>query len=255
MVLVKKILNTFPRPWLIKLSLFFLPVADILFRGNTFTDPVNGKSYRRFLPYGYRVLRPNALSPGTLTLERHRALWLYLQRYTDFFTKPASLLHIAPEQAFYKRFKKMPHLDYTTVDLYSPIADVKADITDLPFESDRFDIVFCNHVLEHLPDDRKAMQELYRVMKPGGYGIFQIPLDASHPQTFEDPSVTDPRERAEKFGQYDHVRVYGLDFFERLQSVGFLAEAIPVRNLFTADEIRRYALDKNEIIPLVRKPA
>src|SRR5690606_19404926 len=130
-----------------------------------------------FLPYGYEKPRENVLSPSTLSLERHRLLWLYLERETDFFTAPRKVLHFAPEQAFYNRFKKLPNLEYTTTDLKSPLADVKADICNLPFSDESFDIILCNHVLEHIPDDLKAMEELYRVMKPGGWGIFQVPQD------------------------------------------------------------------------------
>ncbi len=232
-----------------------MPVVGLLFRGKRFTDPINRKSYRKFLPYGYRNLRPNALSPGTMSLERHRALWLFLQRNTDFFKDiNQKILHIAPEQAFYHRFKKRFGRQYVTLDLHSPIADIKADITDLPFDDNTFDVILCNHVLEHIPDDKKAMTELHRVMKPGGYGIFQIPLDASRPQTFEDPSVTDPEKRTELFGQYDHVRIYGTDFFKRLQSAGFQTEAYKVNELFTPGEIKKFALDPNEIIPFVKKP-
>ena len=135
----------------------------------------NKKSFKMFLPYGYGNQRNNVLSPSTLSLERHRLLWLYLQNETDFFTSSTKLevLHFAPEQEFYKRFKKQQNINYTTTDLLSPLADVKADICHLPFEDNAYDIIFCNHVLEHIPDDTKAMQELYRVLKPGGMGIFQ----------------------------------------------------------------------------------
>jgi SAM-dependent methyltransferase len=122
-------------------------------------------------------------------------------------------------------------------------------------DDNRFDLVFCNHVLEHIPDDRKAMIEIYRVLKPGGTAILQIPLDASRQTTFEDPSVTDPAERARLFGQYDHVRVYGMDFFDRLRETGFRVQAIPVSKLFSPDEIKRYALDAGEILPVAQKPA
>ena len=122
-------------------------------------------------------------------------------------------------------FQKLNH-QYITADLDSPIADVKADITNLPFKDDSFDVIFCNHVFEHIPDDDKAMQELYRVMKKGGMGIFQIPLDVTRAKTFEDDSITDPNERAKIFGQYDHVRVYGLDYFEKLRLNGFKVEEI-----------------------------
>ena len=177
MAIITTILNKVPRPWLIKLSYWVRPFLSFYLRGKKYQDPIDGKTFRKFLPYGYGKARPNVLSPSTLSLERHRLLWLYLTRETDFFTKPLKVLHVAPEQAFYKRFKKQANLDYLTTDLYSPLADVKADLCALPFENESFDVVFCNHVLEHIPDDTQAMRELYRVIKKGGWGIFQIPQD------------------------------------------------------------------------------
>ena len=162
--LFKLILNTIPRPLLIRLSYVARPILAFFLKGNTFTDPIDGKSFKSFLPYGYGKQRNNVLSPSTLSLERHRLLWLFLKNETDFFSAPLRVLHFAPEQCFLKRFKKLSNLDYTTTDLLSPIADVKADICNLPFNENEFDFILCNHVLEHIPDDTKAMQELYRVM-------------------------------------------------------------------------------------------
>src|SRR5690606_17143940 len=224
--LFKAILNTIPRPLLIRLSYVVRPILGFGLKGDRFTDPIDGESFKSFLPYGYGTQRDNVLSPSTLSLERHRLLWLYLKNETDFFTAPKKVLHFAPEQAFYQRFRKQLNLDYTTTDLLSPLADVKADICNLPFDDNSYDLILCNHVLEHIPDDTKAMQELYRVMKVGGMGIFQIPQDVSRKITFEDNSITDKNERAKIFGQYDHVRIYGLDYFNKLRSIGFMVEEV-----------------------------
>lgn len=205
------------------------------------------------MPYGYENPRENVLSPSTLSLERHRLLWLYLKNETKFFNQPLKLLHFAPEQAFYKRFKKLENLEYTTTDLNSPLADVKADICDLPFKDDTFDVILCNHVLEHIPNDTKAIQELFRVMKPGGWGIFQIPQDINRAKTFEDDSITDKKERARVFGQYDHVRIYGRDYFDKLRSVGFRVEEVDYTNTLPKEDVKKYRLAKGEIIPLVKK--
>ena len=247
------LLNKIPRPMLINLSIFLRPLIYLFFKGNNFTDPIDGKSYRKFLPYGYGKQRENALSPGTLSLERHRQMWLYLQNETDFFTKNYKVLHIAPEQEFLRKFKKMKNLDYTSADLFSPIVDVKADILDLPFEDESFDVIFCNHVLEHIEDDRKAMSELYRVMKKGGWGILQVPMKNSLEKTYEDFTITDPKERQKHFGQYDHVRWYGMDYFDRLKSVGFDAEANFYSQKFSDADIKKFGLNRNEILPVVRK--
>lgn len=273
MPLFKTILNTVPRPLLIKLSYVARPFIALYLKGKKYTDPIDGKSFRKFLPYGYGTQRPNVLSPSTLSLERHRLLWLYLNDETNFLqpeldsgshktlrknstgTETSSalkVLHMAPEQCFLKRFRKLNH-DYITADLYSPIADVKADITKLPFENESFDVIFCNHVLEHIPDDTKAMQELYRVMKTGGMGILQIPQDLNRETTFEDDSITDPKERAEIFGQYDHVRVYGRDYFDKLRSIGFTVEEVDYTKKISPELVDKYRLMKDEILPVVFK--
>ena len=257
--LFKFILNSIPRPLLIRLSYFIRPILALFLKGDTFTDPIDGKSYRSFLPYGYGTQRNNVLSPSTLSLERHRLLWLYLQNETNFFTKDTEtssafrVLHFAPEQCFLKRFRELKHIEYTTTDLLSPIADVKADICNLPFEDNSYDVIFCNHVLEHIPDDIKAMQELYRVLKPGGTGIFQIPQDLKREKTFEDDSITDKKERAKIFGQYDHVRVYGRDYFDKLRSIGFKVDEVDYTAKLSGAEITKYCLAKGEIIPVVYK--
>ena len=260
MGLFKTILNIIPRPLLIKLSYLARPILTIYYKGSRYTDPIDGKRFRKFLPYGYESQRPNVLSPSTLSLERHRLLWLYLKHKTDFFEPVSSsfssskrILHFAPEQCFLKRFKALSHIDYTTTDLNSPIADVKADICNLPFEDNSYDIIFCNHVLEHIPNDHKAMQELYRVMKPGGWGIFQIPHDLNRAITFEDDTITDKAERAKIFGQYDHVRVYGRDYFDKLRAVGFRVEAVDYTSELSAALINKYRLAKGELLPVVYK--
>ncbi len=250
----KYFLNLLPRPVLINLSYLVRPLLALFLRGSRYTDPIDGKSFRKFLPYGYVNPRENVLSPSTLSLERHRLLWLFLKKETSFFSQPAKVLHFAPEQAFYKRFRKLSHLDYTTTDLNSPLADVRADICALPFETNTFDVVLCNHVLEHIPDDQKAMEELYRIMKPGGWGVFQVPQDLKRSTTFEDDSITDKKERARIFGQYDHVRIYGYDYFDKLRSAGFQVEEINLTSNMPVSEVDQFRLAKGEIIPFVRKP-
>ena len=246
-------INTIPRPYLIWWSKFLAPLVDILYRGNKFTDPINGKSYRKFLPYGYVKQRDNALSPGTLSLERHRLLWLYLNNETNFFSKTLKVLHIAPEQCFYNLFKNLKNINYTTFDLNSPLADIKGDICNLPFKENSFDFILCNHVLEHINDDKKAMKELYRVLNKNGTAILQVPINQKSSKTFEDSSIVDKKERIEKFGQYDHIRLYGLDYFKKLESFGFKVDPLKYSKEFTESEIIKYGLIKDEIIPVCKK--
>ena len=251
----KLILNTIPRPLLIRLSYVARPLIEIALKGDKFTDPIDGKSFKMFLPYGYGKQRNNALSPSTLSLERHRLLWLYLQNETDFFTSEIKkkVLHFAPEQAFYKLFRNQKNIDYTTTDLFSPLADVKADICNLPFDDNQYDVILCNHVLEHIPDDTKAMQELYRVLKPGGMAILQIPQDLNRTVTFTDDTITNQKERSEIFGQYDHVRIYGRDYFDKLRSIGFTVVEEDYTHKISPELVEKYCLAKGEIIPVCFK--
>ncbi|MDB4114776.1 class I SAM-dependent methyltransferase [Flavobacteriaceae bacterium] len=251
--LFKFFLNLFPRTLLIKISYLVRPFVAFFLRGSTYTDPIDGKSYRRFLPYGYAKVRENVLAPGTLSLERHRLFWLYLKNETTFFSAPLRVLHFAPEQAFVQKFKKQKNLTYTTTDLNSPIADVKADICDLPFKDNSFDFIICNHVLEHIPDDTKAMQELYRVLAPAGTAIVQVPYDAKREITFEDNTITDQSERTRIFGQYDHLRVYGMDYFKKLSSIGFDVNALDYTSGISSDDIERYRLCRGELLPVCKK--
>ena len=251
--LIKLILNTFSRTFLIKVSFILQPILSLFLRGNKFTDPIDGKSFSAFLPYGYNNLRKNALSPSTFSLERHRLLWLYLKNETDFYSRKIKLLHFAPEQAFYKRFKKLSNIDYDTIDLDSPIAKIKADICNLPIKDNTYDFILCNHVLEHVLEDKKAINELYRVLKKGGIGIFQVPIDMKREKTFQDNSITNKKERNKIFGQYDHVRVYGIDYFMKLKNAGFKVEEIDYTKSLSNTEINRYSIAKGEIIPVCTK--
>ena len=246
-------LRLIPRPWMIKFSYTAAPILGWWYRGDRYFDPIDERGYRSFLSYGYGTMRDQVLAPATLSLERHRLLWLFLQQKTNFFTQPKTLMHVAPEQAFYHRFKAMEHLSVTSVDLYSPLADVKADLCALPFADHSFDVILCNHVLEHIPDDQKALSEMYRVLKPGGWGVFQVPQDLSREVTFSDDTITDAKQRAAIFGQYDHVRVYGRDYFDRLRKAGFTVNEVDYSSQLSEKEIDTYRLAKGEILPICLK--
>lgn len=252
--LFKFALNNIPRQWLIRLSYAAAPLLALFYKGNKFEDPIDGRRYRKLLPYGYKGRqRENALAPASLSLERHRLLWLYLKTRPDFFQKPQKMLHVAPEQCFYGRFRKQKNLDYLTADLDSPIADVKMDIHDIQYPDHTFDVIFCNHVLEHVNDDRQCMRELCRVLKPGGLALMQVPFKAGQQTTDEDPTITDPEERIRRFGQYDHVRQYGADYPLRLKEEGFQVKAFSVNDEFSEAERKRYALMPGEILYVATK--
>ena len=242
-----------PRHYLQHVSHFFLRVFSLFLRGNNFEDPINGKTYRKLLPYGRLKPRENAIAPDSLSLERHRLMWLFLKNKTNFFTDNLKFLHIAPEYCFIKIFKGMKNLDYLTADLISPWADVKMDVHDIPFEENTFDVVICNHVLEHVDDADKVMKEFYRVMKPGGWGIFQVPIDYNNAVTIEDRSVTDPRERERLYWQSDHLRLFGRDYGDKLAAAGFRVTESNFINEIDPKLVERYALDKNEIVYYCQK--
>lgn len=175
-------------------------------------------------------------------------MWLYLKDRTNFFNQPHKLLHIAPELCFIDKFKAMENLDYTTADLESPLADVKMDVHAIPFDDNTFDVVFCNHVMEHVDDDIKAMSEIHRVLKPGGWAIIQSPQDYSREETLEDPSITDPKERERIYWQSDHVRLFGMDYGKRLEKAGFQVTEDKYVMELPQETVKRYALPAKEII-------
>ncbi len=252
----KFLLNRLPRPLLIRLSYPFKKVAPFLYKGNKVECPVCERSFSKFLSYGSEVAhRENVLCPYDLTLERHRLMWLYLKNHSNFFTaENLSVLHIAPEQCFHKKFKQQKNLNYLTGDLVSPIADMHFDLHDIPLEDNSFDVVFCNHVMEHVDDPIQCMKELHRVMKPGAWAIMQVPQDFSREETYEDPTITSPEEREKHFWQKDHVRLFGKDYPKWMEKAGFELEEFRKEEHYTKDQIERYRLSKGEILYIARKP-
>ena len=250
---MKYILKFLPRKFLIKYSFLITPILRIIFHGKRYTDPIDNSNYSRFLSYGYKRIRKNALCPGTLSLERHRLLWLYLDNETNFLNSSLKVLHVAPEQVFYKKFKKLKNWEYFTFDLNSPIADIKGDLTSTNFKDESFDLIICNHVLEHIKDDKSALNEIYRVLKYNGISILQVPINVRREKTFEDSTIKSKIQREKYFGQYDHVREYGLDFKARVEQSGFKVQMINYSKKISKDLIIKYGLMKNDLIPIAKK--
>ncbi len=223
---------------------------------------------RNFLPFGLKLpvlseqhvvgggYRDNALCPVCLSIDRERLVYLYLRERTDLLSRPGRLLHIAPEGALGRVLREHRAAGYVTADLSSPRAMIHMDLVAIPFPDRSFDTVICNHVLEHIPDDRRAMSELYRILKPGGWAILQVPISLALPSTYEDPSIVTPERRAHAFGQDNHVRIYATDYEQRLQQARFVVTVFD----WTADPIHfggrrnRFGLNPDERVFLVTKP-
>lgn len=238
-----------PRRHLQRVSGLGLKILGFFYRGSAVTCPVCGKGFRKFLPYGRINPRQNALCPNCMSLERHRAIWLYLREKTDFFRTRLRVLHVAPEACFMRAFEKQHGDGYITADIESPLAKVKMDIHQIPFEANSFDVVLCNHVLEHVDNDIVAMGEIARVLKHGGFAILMVPFFNPVPDdTLEDLSVTDPRERERLFGQDDHVRKYGRDYPARIARAGL----VPLTDSFVREmsdtQRAAYGLASGEVI-------
>jgi SAM-dependent methyltransferase len=202
--------------------------------------PCCGGRFRTFRAFHGR---PDVYCPGCDSLERHRLLTLYLRNKSYLAeNRPLTLLHFAPEEALERSLRAFSGIRHVTVDLESPRAELKMDITDLDLASDSADVIICSHVLEHVDDDRRAMAELYRVLKPGGRALVMCPVDEHRAETFEDPSVTDPAERERLFWQSDHVRIYGADLADRLAEAGFGVQVVDYVEQLPPDVVSRCRL-------------
>lgn len=250
--IISFIIRKIPRKYLQLFSHFILKIVSLFYRGNNVQCPVCLHSFAKFIPYG-RIPRTNALCPNCLALERHRLFWLFLNEKTFFFSDPLKLLHIAPEICFIDRFKSLKNLDYISADLESPLAMVKMDIHQIPFSENTFDVAFCNHVMEHVEDDIKAMKEIFRVLKPGGWAIIQSPIDAKLNNTLDGTHLKNAKEREKAFGQDDHLRMYGLDYGKRLEKAGFTVEEIDYVSELKEEQVVKYALPRDENIFLCTK--
>lgn len=207
--------------------------------------PICANHLRCFLPSTHKMNpRANVRCPICNSRIRHRLVWLYVQKRTNLFSLPRKkMLHIAPEAYFAPYLQNHAAIDYVTGDI-TPYAKLQMDITALPFATNTFEVVFALHVLEHIPNDHQAMCELWRVLKPQGWAILQVPLRGD--VTYEDPSIVEPQERERHFGQWNHVRVYGWDYLDRLKRAGFSVYPEKTVDFLTKDEARHYgvSLDK-----------
>ncbi|CAN5511099.1 class I SAM-dependent methyltransferase [soil metagenome] len=226
-------------------------------KGNTVECPCCGSKYVTFLPAGIQK-RANAACPKCGSLERHRNLQLFFKENAQLFKPHSTLLHVAPEKIFSLYFQSRPDIEYTAIDLEPEAYDytvktIAMDLTDLKFGDNSFDVVICSHVLEHVPDDGKAMREMYRVLKPGGWAIINVPVEQAREKTFEDVTINDPKKQLELFNQPDHVRIYGRDYVDRLKNAGFNVEVIQWFFHYDHNTRFKYGLKENEFIYLCSK--
>ncbi|MBN2493226.1 MAG: glycosyltransferase [Deltaproteobacteria bacterium] len=216
--------------------------------------PCCNRRFESFLPTGATVQRSNARCPNCGSLERHRLLQLFLKEETNLYRDKLKMLHVAPEPVFEKIFKRSPKIDYLSADLCAD-AMVEMDITCIQMADNTFDVIICNHVLEHIQDDARAMAELYRVLKPGGWAIILVPFRENLERTYEDPSIVSPEDRTRHFGQHDHVRWYGRDYKDRLAGAGFEVKELAYARILGKKNIELHGLMKSEYIHYCTKPA
>ena len=219
--------------------------------GNAVECPLCRRTFRTWLG---RADQPWARRcPMCDSFPRHRVLWLWLERRGVRPAQGARVLHLAPEPSILRRLRETPGLRVATLDLHRADVTVRADATGLPFRTASFDAVLCNHVLEHVPDDRAAMAELARVTAPGGWATLLVPVDVGRATTFEDASIVSEAAREHAFGQFDHVRLYGRDYVDRLGDAGWTVETETCRDVFDEDERRRWGLFDGEVLYLARR--
>ena len=234
----------------------------LFFFGSTCSCMFCGESYRRFMHQGIRAdlfkkyqvtgagYRKNVRCPNCGSRHRQRLLHLFLEFRTDIYRRKVKLLHISPSLRLARVIRSHGTIDYVCgalhPDRFSELDAVELDVTRIQFAEGEFDVVLCNHVLEHVPDDETAMREIYRVLAPGGFAVLQVPLALDLQVTLEDPSINDGEQRKKAFGQKDHVRLYGLDYFTRLEGAGFtVVRDNPLQNRWPVD-VKKYCLDEKE---------
>jgi SAM-dependent methyltransferase len=202
-----------------------------------------GLGWRSFHDHdcGYGRVNEKTVCPYCGSHPRHRSMMIYLERAIPKDRK-LSVLHIAPEAFFERFFRSLHNVDYVSADIAPGNAMLVEDITSMTFPGERFDFIFCSHVLEHVDDDMKAMREMRRVLKKGGTAIIDVPIDYKRERTYEDDSIKTPEERTEKFWQWDHLRLYGKDFKRRLSKAGFDVDVVDFVNGIERKAIRMNGL-------------
>lgn len=228
----------------------FLRLSALTNVGSGVVCPCCGRSYRKFA----RFHGLNDQCPRCGSLMRQRAIALYLRDVLQVPETGGQVLHIGPAKALRDWLTSFPSVRYVSTDLDPHVADIEADVTDLPFRDESFDLIICLHVLEHVSDDKRAIHELHRVLRPGGKAVVQVP-PSPFEQTLEDERITDPAERERVFGQFDHVRLAGADYIERLAKPGFAVSREDHAATLDLQERNLYAVHAGEPFYVCEKPA
>lgn len=215
-----------------------------IYFGNKVFCNICENNYSKFLNYSNRK---NAMCPGCASLERHRLLYLYLQNEINLSNRKIKILHFAPEYPLQKIFKKTYGKNYLSTDIEHPDAMLHADITNMPLDNNSFDLIICNHVLQEIPDDKKAMRELFRILKKGGTAIITIPKNKKAKETFENQGEINNKDRKKLYGYYGAIRIYGDDFIKRLKDSGFKVKTIDYIKVFAEKKISKYGLSEEKI--------
>lgn len=235
---------------------------NLLYAGNKYYCLYCNKSFSKFRHSGHKQeifnkykisgagYRKNVKCPNCNSTDRSRLLLLYLQLRTDIFNKKTKVLHISPNAELGKILNKNKNIEYLCSALYpadfKEFDAIKLDITNIEFEENQFDLVICNHVLEHVRNDNLALSEIYRILKPKGFAILQVPMAINLKETIEDESIKSEKDRKKLYGQKDHLRLYGLDYFDKLQNAGFrVIRDNPYENQWL-DDIEKHCLNKIE---------
>ncbi len=260
----RKLLNILPGNLIRRIKRYYLALRCLFYYGNRYKCPVCNHNFRKMLPGGFDLevikekeiigsgLRENNICPYCQSTDRDRLVFEYLKYHTDIFGHKLRVLHVSPEPALYNRLRKQKNILYVTGTKYAEgyyyhknIESI--DLTQLHYGNDEFDMVICNHVLEHITDDSKAMSEIFRVLVKGGVAILQVPISLKLDTTYEDNSITGHKDREKHFGQFDHVRIYGKDYKNRLEDAGF---KVLLYDPFERQELsvneNKYALNVNE---------
>ena len=224
-------------------------IRALFYKGNNVHCPCCNHSFDKFLPFGLGwKKRENAACPSCNSLERTRLTWLYLLNEVKIDSmRNANILHFAPERYIALNLKKMSALNYISADLNPALADIKVNIENIQFDDNYFDVIVCSHVLAHVYDEDKALTELYRVLKPGGWALIITHIFKNLEKTFEDKEAKTPKQRLNVFGQDDLARMHGKDFPDRLRNAGFKVKALSYADKFSESERKKYGLRFNDV--------